>query len=95
MEDLMDIILSPEQYIDDNIMVLEVIIDSLKKQKECILECQSNFVDVNIKVKSIGLNKRLKDLQDETFKEVLNIDKKIEENSRTLEDLRNSKKEMF
>ena len=95
MEDLLDIMFTPEQYIDDNIMVLEVIIDSLKKQKECILENQAKFVDVNAKIKSIGLNKRLKELQNKTFKEVLNIDKKIDENSKILEDLKKKKKEIF
>lgn len=95
MEDLLDIMFTPEQYIDDNIMVLEVIIDSLKKQKECILENQAKFVDVNAKIKSIGLNKRLKELQNKTFKEVLNIDKKIDENSKILEDLKKRKKEIF
>ncbi len=95
MEDMLDLLFNSEQYINDNILVLKTIIESLEMQKEIIIKSQAKFLNIYSRIESKGLKNRMKQQQNETFLELLKLDKKIEENKKILGELEKSKEEIF
>ena len=95
MNHLLDVIFNAEDWIEDNIKVGELGIELLENTKNVMIKNQEKVVNLYTELKTENSKQLLKKQIDETYLQLLNIDKELENAKKNLKYCKDMKNKLL